>query len=468
MIAWSFCFLVAPEADPAAASPESLARLLLQEADPPGIVSAIHFVPLDQPASAISRNADLSLPPASVQKIITSVAALDLLGPDHTFESRLVATGPIEDGVLRGDLILCGDGDPFLVSERVWILAHDAAAWGLREITGRILVETSLDAGLDSIRAIEDRESPYSSPVTTLGVNFNSVAVLVRPGAKEGDPAICAFDPCPIPGFDIISETLTVRPGQAKTLDARRFSLGTGETWKVTGSIALGAEPERLYRATLRPGLSAAGLLGCLLAREGVRLTGATGIASEPSIGRVIARLSSYPLGELIRRMNGYSNNYMADRLLLALGADTSSAAGARKVLAWSAGLGLTGPPLQVFDGSGLDPRDRATPRQITSILAWSEKSERIFADLFASFARPGGAGTMERRFRGIEPPPSMRAKTGTLGDSGVSSIAGYIDAPGGGRYAFCILQQARPGDGLKVADLRAREERWLTEFSRP
>lgn len=451
------------------ASPESLAALLQREAEPSGVVSSICFARVGVEGPLLAREADRLLPPASVQKIITSVAALDILGPDLTLETRLVASRPLERGVLRGDLHLTGEGDPFLVSERLWLLAHDAAAGGLTSVEGRIVVDLAVESLLDSIRGGEDRESPYAAPVSTLGVNFNSISILVRPGGAPGEAARCVFDPCPIPEFGLICEVGTVPSEGAASLEARRVTGEDEENWRVTGTIPMGSAPVRLYRATLRPDRTAAANIRCLLEREGVRVTGggATGPAPEGG-GTVIARISSYPLGELIRRMNSYSNNYMADRLLLLLGGNGGGRSGTRRIDSWLRSLDLPGSPPDIRDGSGLDPKNRASARQITEILRWAEARERIFPDLFASFARPGGAGTMERRFRTTNPPLQMRAKTGTLGESGVATIAGYIDAPGGGRYAFCILQQAASGSGIKVADLREREERWLAEFSRP
>ncbi len=166
-------------------SPASLAARLEREALS-GTEVSVAFVPLCGGEGRVEFHPDLSLPPASVQKIVTSAAALDLLGPDHQFETRVLAGAPLRDGVLDGDLYVQGGGDPFLVSERLWLLAQEVAATGLRAVTGALVVDSRPVADLDSLRLAEGTDSPYAARVSSLGANFNSVSFLVRPAASTG------------------------------------------------------------------------------------------------------------------------------------------------------------------------------------------------------------------------------------------------------------------------------------------
>ncbi len=367
-------------------------------------------------------------------------------------------------GILEGNLHLQGEGDPFLVSERLWLLAQEAAATGLREVRGALIVETRPVADLDSLRLAEKTDSPYAAPVTTLGVNFNSLVFLVRPAERPGDPAAIEVEPFALPNLSVKNQVITVRPDSTPgAIETVRTIEGETETWTLKGAVSAGSPPIRLYRACRNPALLAGGILKGLLEEEGIRV-GAVQAGNAPENGTVIAALSSPSLGILVRSMNLWSNNFMADLLLADMGEAASGAAGAPRIRDWLRDrVGIVGAPV-IVDGCGLSPGNRISARQIAQVLVWAHGQERVFPDLFSSFPRPGGEGTLARRFRNGAV-PALRAKTGTLGDHGVSSIAGYVDAADGRRYAFCILQQAEPATGLRVADLREREERWLREF---
>ena len=244
-------------------------------------------------------------------------------------------------------------------------------------------------------------------------------------------------DPFPVAGVSI--ENL-VRTGKAEPLQWTRTAGKTGETWTVRGVVAPGGQPERFYRAAADPALLSGSVFKGLLEQSGV-LVGPVVAGRAPAGAQPIAALPSLPLGGLIRSMNGYSNNFMADLLLANLG-DGSARAGAERLRRWlRETVGPSALPV-IKDGSGLSAENRVSAAQIVAVLCWAARNERVFPDLYASFPRPRGAGTLEKRFRDAEP-PALRAKTGTLGDRGVSSIAGYVDTAAGERYAFCIIQQA-------------------------
>lgn len=446
----------------AGATPAGLSAELAGKGAPAGVAVSICFAPICGDGPRVSLDAERPLPPASVQKIVTSAAVLDLLGPDHTFETRVRADGSIQGPRMDGNLYLEGDGDPFLVSERLWLLAQDLVATGLREVGGSLIVNARRVADLDSIRIAERTDSPYASPVSRLGVNFNNLCFLVRPAPRAGAPAFVACDPYPVAGVSIDNQ---VRTGAAAPIEMTRSSWKGAERWTVRGSVPPDATPERIYRAAADPARLAGSVLMGLMKETGIVVrTVAAGAA--PKSAPVVARLSSLPLGELVRSMNGYSNNFMADLLLADIG-EGSARVGAERVRGWLAqSVGLRSLP-EIRDGSGLSGANRISAAQIVGVLEWASRSERVFPDLYASLPRPHGSGTLEKRFRDASA-PAVRAKTGTLGDRGVSSIAGYIDTAAGERYAFCIIQQASPESGVKVADLRAREEAWLRLFVAP
>jgi serine-type D-Ala-D-Ala carboxypeptidase/endopeptidase (penicillin-binding protein 4) len=430
---------------------------------------SVLFAPVCGTGETVELNASTALPPASVQKIVTSIAVLDLLGPDHRFTTSLLADQPPRDGVLDGNLYLRGGGDPFLVSERLWLFALDVGATGLKEVGGALVVDSTPVADLDSLRKAEKTDSPYAAPVATLGVNFNSLTFLVRPGARAGEPAAISMEPFPIPTVTVRGIVRTAppdsTPGPVQAMGSGEGG-DEGETWTFQGAVIAGSPPSRVYRACKNPAMLAAGTFAGFLRERGIQVPKVRAGAIPPG-AVVIAEFASPSLGFLVRSMNLWSNNYMADLLLADMAEVPSAAAGAARVGAWLRERVGMGEIPRIVDGCGLSPANRISADQIVHLLLWAHGQEKVFPDLYASFPRPGGEGTLARRFAkgGV---PSLRAKTGTLGDYGVSSIAGYVDRPSGERYAFCILQQASRETGLRVADLREREEAWLREFVAP
>ncbi|MFB3908993.1 MAG: D-alanyl-D-alanine carboxypeptidase/D-alanyl-D-alanine-endopeptidase [Candidatus Eisenbacteria bacterium] len=433
----------------------------------PGVAASVAFAPIAGGSPAIALDENRLLPPASVAKIVTTAAALDLLGPGHRFVTRLWADGPLQDGRLEGNLYLSGEGDPFLVHERLWLLAHEAAAaTGLREVAGDLVVHAPIVLDLQEGRSAENTDSPYAAPVSILAVDFNNLFLRIRAGSRDGAPAEVFLDPFPIPGVAVDAAVTTSGSGRGEPVAvSRRRDPAGGEVWVVRGSVGMAGPPGGgVYRSCSDPAMLAGGILRGLLAQNGVSSSGSIRGGAPPVDARVLAEMSSLPLGEIVRSVNGYSNNLMADLLLVDIGEQGSAAAGSARVAAWFAEAVPASPAPRLVDGSGLSVENRISAAQLVALLQWAAAKERVFPDLYASLPRPGDEGTLERRFREGRA-PSLRAKTGTLGDSGVSSIAGYLDHPDGTRWAFAILQQASPSANLSIADLRKAEEAWIGQF---
>lgn len=458
--------LVAFSASHSTASPESLQRLLSSTLPEQGVSVSLLFEPLVGDGQTIAFQQYYLQPPASVQKLVTTAAALDMLGPDHTFMTELMADKPIRHGRLNGHLYLHGDGDPFLVTERMWLLAHEARVAGLREVQGALVVDADRVADLDLIRGGEDAERTYAAPVSRLAMNFNSLTFLIRPAEIVGSPAVVWLEPFPIPRVSIDARVRTGVSGRGGGLKASRSRSGEIDIWTISGTVAVDSPPRRIYRAAREPALLAGGILAGLLGQQGIEID-AIRHGKAPKYGLVIASLESLPLRSLVRSMNSHSNNFMADLLLVSLGEQGNGGSGCTRVEEWLDERVPVAPKPTVVDGSGLSVRNRTSAEQIVRLLKWAHGQEKVFPDLYASLPRPGGIGTLEKRFDDVEP-PALRAKTGTLGDHGVSGMAGYIDHPTKGRYAFCILQQASAGSKVPIAQLRLREEDWLCEFVTP
>lgn len=445
----------------AGATPASLEKVLQSDARSPVAVS-VAFAPLEAGGTQVELDPGRLLPPASVEKIVTSAAALDIHGPSYHFTTRLSTDGTIRGDRIEGNLYLTGDGDPFLVSERLWLLARSIAARGIHTVTGDLVIGASRITDLDSIRTSERSDSPYTASVSLLAVNFNNVAFVIRPGTGAGEPATVLVDPFPVPGVAIANRLVTGARGSAATVSGAQ----SAGVWTFQGAIPADAPPTWVYKAAPSPSALAGSVLNGLLTQNGIQVAGRVREGLPPSSAVPVDSLQSLQLGALVRSMNGWSNNFMADLLLVTLGDGKSARSGLAEIRRWLRERPGIDPLPVIRDGSGLSVVNRISAADIVQILSWASREERVFPDLYASLARPREEGTLQKRFRS-GPPIALRAKTGTLGDIGVSSIAGYVDLPAGRRYAFCILQRSQDPN-VSVADLRDREERWLRELVAP
>lgn len=193
---------IAPDQGPTAALPDTTGVVTTADtADCPGCVS---FHP------------DRPLIPASVTKLVTTSAALEAWGPRHVFHTQVWADGRIRRGVLEGNLIVRGGGDPFLVTERLWLLAHELQLKGVTEVTGRLWIDLGafVPEAADTARLQrEDSDRPYAAGLSPLTVNFNAITVRVEPGAGPGEPAFVGFDPFPCAYLRLVNRVRTGAPG---------------------------------------------------------------------------------------------------------------------------------------------------------------------------------------------------------------------------------------------------------------
>lgn len=474
---------------PTAASPEDLRLALSRFAASPEGTSldiGVSFLPADPRlegdprggGSSVSHGADRPLIPASVTKLVTTSAVLDRFGPRHTFDTRLSTTGRLVDGVLSGDLCVRGAGDPFLVTERLWLLGHLLHQTGLREVRGRLVIDESQFAPEDEdpsrvMREISDR--PYAARLTPLAINFNTIGIRVDPGKRAGDDPIVEVDPVATPYLRIESGLRTVpAPAAAewtlRLLPASRGetdSLGTFEIASLTGGVEAGGAAQLEYRSAREPGEYSAGLLRAFLRESGISIAGPTTFAATPPDAVLLLEFPSLPLEELVASANRYSNNFMADLLCMSL-ADSGAtlSRGAEALREWVEATIAVDDAITLYDGSGLDPRNRLTARLLARVL------QRMWGDLAsgpalaASLPAPGEDGTMRRRF-GRDPIGSrIRAKTGTLGDARTSCLAGLLEADSG-PVAFALLMNGRPGSTWTISRMQDLQDEWIRLYLR-
>ncbi len=428
---------------------------------------AVSIINVETRAPVYRYRDDAQMMIASNNKLITSAAALDRLGPDFDYETPVYVRGKIAAGVLEGDLAVVGAGDPNISGRfyegdsfavfKTWAAA--AKELGIREISGNLFLVTGL---FDDVLTHPDwpREQSgrwYQAPVAALSFNDNCLLVKVFPGA--GNKAAVQFEP-PLSMFRLSGQVgVTASPRQQNVMIGRRlegdaetqrtYSVG-GQIYRQAGKIdewITVADPVSYFGAGLRQAFAEQGIriVGptskvASLAGAGLESAAATGLAEAGGWRKIAAHKS--PLQRTLEVLNKRSQNFYAESLLKLLGARFGGAG------TWPAGVGVAKEFLgrvgigegtySMADGSGLSRNDRFTASQLTRLLS------HMFHHASASqFARtlPFSGETGLRWSRRLAQPPykgNVLAKTGTL--SNVSTLSGYAKAKSGKVYAFSIL----------------------------
>lgn len=417
-------------------------------------------IPLNGPGQVTAYNADVPVNPASTIKLVTTYAALELLGPSYTWKTELYADGPLRDGVLHGNLYLKGGGDPKLNMERLWLLLRDLRSHGVETISGDLVLDRSHfvqprlpefdDDGGDANR-------PYLVPPDALLINLNAQRFSVR--AEGGKVHVSAEPPLAAVRIDNRVRPLPARdrcPSWPQ-VNYRPIHQGDSVTLVVTGELAQGCKAHT-YLALLDHHHYAAGTVRAIWGELGGRLLGADRIDRVPDDARLLVRAESPDLVEVIRDINKYSNNTMARQLFLSLGAafrtpqDSDDVAAAQRVIRqWLARKGLPTSSLVLENGSGLSRSERVTARGLAGLLqsAWQSP---FAAEFISSMPLAALDGTMRKRLQDTAVAGKAHIKTGTLNN--VRAIAGYSRDVNGNSWAVvAILNHPRPWGAAAVLD---------------
>jgi D-alanyl-D-alanine carboxypeptidase/D-alanyl-D-alanine-endopeptidase (penicillin-binding protein 4) len=415
----------------------------------------IHVLDLETGKVLYSRGADVPLNPASNVKLLTTAAALVELGPEHRYATRILRNdGALSGSVVTGDVYLEGSGDPNLVTEHLMALASELRARGVRKITGGVVVDSDrfdkdeLPPGFDQ----KNELASYRAPSSASSVNFNTFVVRAAPGAKVGDAALVGLDPAM--GGIKLTNTATTVAGRKRRLFADVEPDGTGIKIQIRGTIGEDASAARYRYPVVSPSRNAGEVLLYALKKQGIKVgKKKVKIGSAPRDARSLATHFSEPVSELIRSVNKFSNNFMAEQILKTLSPTgkpaTFAAASAqeRKALE-SLGISLDG--ARLTNGSGLYDTNRVSPTQITALLEAMNGDFRYRADFLASLAVMGVDGTTRSRLSDTDAARWVRVKTGTL--DGISALSGYVGARGREPIVFSILFNDLPGGGTSSA----------------
>ena len=444
-----FCLIQTPASH--AALPPDVSLALSQAGIPEdGIGLFIQDIASGEVAAV--QNTDAAFNPASVMKVLTTLAALDQLGPAHTWKTRVLYSGNIERGVLQGDLILQGGGDPSLTQERFWALLREVREKGIREIRGDVILDNSFyGIDLEDPSAFDEAPlKPYNAAPTALLVNFNVLTLRLSPIINS---VKARLDP---PGLPVISAiNLDKRAscnGWQEDIDIHR----EGDQLLVVGRYPLACGDRSLWLNLMCPPATAATFFKTTWQGLGGVFTGQIRIGRTPEDTQLWLEHNSEPLSLIIRDVNKFSNNVMAKMLLLNLGADRYGAPatwekGQAAIHAWLAEKGMNFPELVVENGSGLSRIARISPGSLGQLLAWAAR-QPLYYEFAASLPALGMEGTQKKRLR--DSPLAGRAwlKSGSL--NGVRNLAGYyMDVAGRRKLLVLFIQHANSGQAAQAQE---------------
>jgi D-alanyl-D-alanine carboxypeptidase/D-alanyl-D-alanine-endopeptidase (penicillin-binding protein 4) len=408
----------------------------------------------------------LELNPASNAKVLTAATALARLGVDHRFTSGIY--GAVVDGQ-ADQLVLRSDGDPTLSSRDLERMASALVNAGLTRVSGDILVDQSHFDGKFVPPAFEQQPNEWASfraPVSAVSVDENAFVIAVRPEVAKKRARV-SVQPA---GFvEIVNEIDTVARGEKQktkikvTMDPRPDRLRV----KLTGVIPEGHKGVSIVRRVDDPRLFAGYVLSATLARLGVKVDGGVKLGGKLET-RALVEQSSKPLGTLVARLGKNSDNFCAEMLLKAVGAERSksagsSADGANAVLDWMKQASATTPGLRMKNGSGLFDANRVSAASLAQALNVAYRDPSIGTAFLAQLAIGGVDGTLKSRFPNQRKRRSIRAKTGTLANA--HSLSGYVLGPKDkSPLAFAILVNGIAG---KPGEQRKRIDRVVEQVAR-
>ncbi len=433
--------------------PESVAAELRAARVPLNAI-AISIVPLSGTGITVAINEHQPMNPASTMKLATTMAGLELLGPQYVWRTEALATAPLKQGVLEGDLWLRGGGDPRLVFEDLWLLVQRLRGVGVREIRGDLVLDRSAFEAMPHDAGAFDGEAlrPYNAGPDALLLNYKAVSFHFVPDTDARQVRVFA-----LPAISGMTVPTSVKTSEGPCNDWRA-RLGGDFTEPMRpqfrGVFPLSCGDKVWHVNLFTPVQYAQGLFRSLWEASGGTWGGRARDGVAPADARRIAQHESRPLAEVIRDINKFSNNVMARQLFLTIGAETTRQPAnmeraQRAVGDWLVSRGLDRREFVLENGAGLSRVERITTAGLVRLLVASFNSP-LMPELMSSLPIVGVDGTMRKR---VGAAGSAHIKTGLLVDA--RAIAGYVLTASGRRYAIVAFVN-HPNAGATQAALDA------------
>lgn len=399
------------------------------------------------------RNADKSFIPASNMKLFTGAAALLLLGPKYVYETNIYVNGDLEKGVLKGDLIIQGSGDP-TISNRFYEGNHTKIfeewadtlkARGIWIIKGNVYGDDSFfdNVGLGNGWTWDYESSWFAAPSGALSFNDNSVEIKVDP-TEINFPSKVSLIPY-TKYLSVISKVTTVDENTESSVSVVR-QRGTN-LLMVTGTIKKGSQSVKEHVSISDPTMYFLTVLREVFERKGIVIQGRVGNLNSaenniiPDDITPLYTQRSVPLKTIIKELNKNSNNFYAEQLLKTIGLEIYNYGtvenGVKACKEIFNSMGINPENMVMADGSGLSRLDLVTPRQIVNLLSYMYKNDE-FSNFYESLPIGGVDGTLINRMKRTAAENNVRAKAGY--NDNVSSLSGYLKTLSGEQMAFSII----------------------------
>lgn len=414
---------------------------------------AVRSSPAPSSPPRLSHHAHVRVNPASVMKLFTTYAGLSLLGPEHVWRNRIYTEGPVRDGVLHGNLIVRGSGDPKLVVERLQALMAQVQAAGVREVRGDIVLDRSVFDVRERSEPFDDEPlRPYNVGPDGLLLNFKAVVYKFTPDHASGQVQV-RFEP-PLAGF---SAPTQLPMSQAVCSDWRRqLQADFSQPLQVrfAGHYPASCGEREWPVAFPDPAQFAPRVIQAMWQGAGGRLGGQVRYGTRPASAALLLQAPSLNLADIIQDINKFSNNVMAQQLFLTLSSEMGSpgrleASHLRMSQWWRTQFAGIDEPL-LDNGSGLSRLERSTAHALTALLqaAHAGPHARSFIDSLSIAGVDGTAARLKERHPQSPVIGKAWLKTGSLRD--VASVAGYVQGQSGQSYTLVAVlhhpnaQQAR------------------------
>lgn len=390
--------------------------------------AGLYIFDVESGAEIFSRNATVPLKPASVLKILTAYTMLQVHDPYKRIPTEVLSRGA--SGSHIQTLYIRGNGDPQLTQENVWFIARKVRQRGVRSI-GRIVVDDTRFIDAPS----QTGQRAYQAGASALSFNFNSIGVEVCPSANG---IRVAHEPREVPVQ--FSGKISQRSKKGGVFNVDRVSnAGYPLHFKLGGQMFRGSACEEVYRSVPDPALYLGYALSGYLEKEGIDIQSPVSKEKTPSGTKVFYTHYSKPLREAVGALNTFSNNMIAEQLVILAGKQSrdsySHSAGLSRLADELVNVGASREDFALFDGSGLSHSNRITSKHLGMILQKALTHPEHKVEFEASLPVDSKSGTLKKRsYLGV-----VRAKTGTL--TGVTSLAGALESKNGRKIGFVLLQ---------------------------
>jgi serine-type D-Ala-D-Ala carboxypeptidase/endopeptidase (penicillin-binding protein 4) len=422
---------------PVRSLPEPVTEALAQAGVPRNAVG-VYVYDLTRGRPVLEVAPDLALNPASVIKLVTTFAALDVLGPAYTWKTEVWLDAPVNESRLEGNLYIKGYGDPKLTLEAMWLLLRDVRSRGIGEIAGNVVLDRSHFAPAGHDPALFDNEPtrPYNVGPDALLLNYNAFRLRFIPDDQKRSVAIIAEPP--LPQVSVVNH-LILAPGFCEIWPEKPEISGTTLTFRGVFPSSCGEKVKHF--TLLAPRDYFGSVFRQLWSELGGKLAGAISDGVVPPGAKLLAAYESPPLSELVRDINKFSLNVMARHVYLTLGSfegpPLDPEKSDRALREWLASRKLSFPELVMDNGSGLSRNVRISARHLGELLIAAWKSP-LMPEFVSSLPLVAVDGTMRKRMPGSPVAGQAHIKTGYL--DGVRSIAGYTRDASGRALAVAFL----------------------------